>query len=313
MEEEVILYAGRFHPVTVATKAWMTVAQVSNFKEVKSDYNYSGVGELPLLRYQHYLFVQNNIINFLKCAYDLDTDLSEEEKRNGVLIEELCQSRLHPASLQSMWMEPGTSKDFYTTPGNWVSKFLTFPAQKAFFEFEKIKLSHYLKHQHNISTQKDAFLQAESSHKLLSEILGEKPFFHSKENRAEYPRSTDIIVYSYLVEELKNLPDHPHVVYSLKQHPNLVSFVQRMESVLAKLTRVVQLNHSLDLVSPSQSCSEEYFPPKLHMSAGAKTTWEPYRYRSGAKLSPPPEETPSHIKTYISSVAGVLFLFLFLR
>ena len=63
--------------ITIAARAWMDICQVSDWEEVTSGYEYCGISELPVLTYKYHVFGRENILEFLKMAFDINGHLDE--------------------------------------------------------------------------------------------------------------------------------------------------------------------------------------------------------------------------------------------
>mmetsp|Transcript_28665 Transcript_28665/g.28315 ORF Transcript_28665/g.28315 Transcript_28665/m.28315 type:complete len:151 (-) Transcript_28665:172-624(-) len=108
-----------------------------------------------------------------------------------------------------------------------------------------------LKYQYAFSSEENAFIQIHQAHQLLSDKLGSQMFFFEERNRVRFPRSADICIYAYLLEEFVYLQDHPHVTGSLSSFPNLLSFIQRISNTL------LSSNHKKEI--PEYSITYKHF------------------------------------------------------
>ncbi|CAG9313713.1 unnamed protein product [Blepharisma stoltei] len=289
--EDIVLYTygNTYDPVTQIAKLWHSLYELENFQELHSDYYWNGLGDLPILRFNKSFFTNDHILPFLKIAFDCNFDFSEEERLESDLIEEQCISKLHPATTYAKWMEEDTSKNFFYSRGNFFWRLLKLPFEKLSFISEKRHIREYLLRQHNITNRRDCYYQAEKAHELLSQKLGEKPFFFSKPGRREFPRSTDIVVYAYLMEELNHIGDHFNVKDSLSKYENLLGFLKRMDKVISmKSTEDGNINYTLVysyFLQPPSECKEEYFPPKIYFNVLKRPEkfWYTLKYQSGEK------------------------------
>ena len=269
MEQELVLYsfqAQAVDPEAVIARCWVTLGQLPGFREEVSRQRTCGLSALPLVRYGRYFFAHGHILNFFKLAFDLDFDLTAEERKESELLAELCVSRLHPATVYAMWLDASTSKDFFTASRPWPLSLLLSPFVKLRFFLERLQVKSYLERQHRVVSRHDAFRLAEDVHSRLSDRLGSKKFFNSAAGRREYPRSLDIVVYAYLLEELACLPQHAHIKESFDNYPNLRLFLGRMERVLKSMNKSIHDSRFFDLfyVKPPGDNEEIDTPPALH-------------------------------------------------
>lgn len=105
-------------PVTTIVRCWADLCMICGYLETSSAYSWNTAGDLPVLRANEYVIPKENILSFLKAAYNLNSELTEEEEVQTSLIEELCLSKLHPATLYALWVDDTTSKDFRRPPGH---------------------------------------------------------------------------------------------------------------------------------------------------------------------------------------------------
>lgn len=105
-------YSDKYHPVTQIARTWAVLAQIETYSEDTSDYHWNTVGNLPALRYDHHVFAKDHILDFLKIAFDLNFDLTEDERREADLIEEICFSKLHPSTVFAHLID-NNNQDFY--------------------------------------------------------------------------------------------------------------------------------------------------------------------------------------------------------
>lgn len=217
-------------------------------------------------------------------------------------------------------MEDETSKSFFYPTKSWFWNVLTKPASKMSFLLEKRRVREYLVRQHNITTRKEAYYQADKVHELLSRKLGENPFFLSKIGRKMYPRSTDVVVYAYLVEEL-SLGNYSHVKDSLMSYENLLRFIKRMENTLSiskktELIKDFKIIYSY-FVQPPIRIDEEYHSPKLYFNVRniPHTFYEALRYKlRDKKLAQSPQPDVPDNRRYFNTGVGLIFLvFLLIR
>ncbi|CAG9322691.1 unnamed protein product [Blepharisma stoltei] len=318
--EEIVLYSygNIYDPITQITKLWHDLYEIENFQEINSNYYWNGLGDLPVLRFNKSFFTNDHILPFLKITFDSNFDFSEEEKLESDLIEEQCISKLHPATTYAKWMEEDTSKNFFYSRGNFFWRLLKLPFEKLSFIKEKRHIREYLVRQHNIVNKRDAYYQAEKAHEILSQKLGEKPFFFSKAGRKDFPRSTDIVVYAYLMEELNNIGNNVNVKDSLAKYENLIGFLKRMDRVISM--KGGEINNSVYscFAQPPQDCQEEYFPPKIYFNVSKRpeTFWYALKYQSSQKKLHEEKSINKEIfvnRYWNTGVALVFLLFLVAR
>jgi hypothetical protein len=282
------------NPITYIAKAWATLCQIKEYREVESQYDFNGVGSLPVLRHGHYVFQAEHIVDFLRIAYDLDRDLSANEREEARLIEELVYSRLHPATLHALW----TQGDPEHHGKWWLTQLLARPFKKLEHMRARRGLNAYLKQQHSIRSSREAFIQADQVHSRLSKRLGEALFFNSMEGRAEYPRSTDVVVAAYLSSELTYLGSHSHVVDSLDKYQNLKDFYYRVTNILNERCKV----H--DQLLPPEA---QFFPPIYSPAAIKPQDVESLRHRLTCKQPELKQSESPDRSVFLTAAAGLFF------
>lgn len=164
-----------------------------------------------------------------------------------------------------------------------------------------------MKQQHRVISTQRAFLQAEDSHRVLSEKLGASPFFIS--HRC-CPTSADIVAYAYLSYEASHLPRHPHIKESLEKYSNLTAFLARMKRVLSS-----QQEQSVDLEFYVLPPSPEVEHLRVPVEVSFPEELSRFRYRSPRekKYELCFEESSHSRRMYVTSAVGILFLFLLLK
>ena len=216
-----------------------------------------------------------------------------------------------------MWLDADTPKDFFSPEVPFLVRLLTLPYSKMSFAVEKLKVQGFLEMQHHISTTRDAFNAADDVHRKLSDRLGAKRFFFSKENRRDFPRSLDIVVYAYLLEEVTNIPGHTHLRQSLAKYPNLMAFFRTMEAAVAAQKRVVTG------LAPTEekpiNLDQESFTPKLYASPDS---YSPDFFSSLKASTYPAQPIPGKVEpcsqtsskeAYIGGSSLIVLLFLYFR
>ena len=324
MEQELVLHsfqARAVEPEAVLARCWAALGQLPRFREETSEHRSCGLGALPLIRYGRFFFAHGHILNFFKLAFDFDFDLSPEERKESELLAELCVSRLHPATVYAMWMDASTSKDFFAPSQPWPLSWLTSPFLKLRFLWEKAQVKSYLERQHRVLSAQDAFRLADDVHSRLSARLGTAKFFNSAADRRDYPRSLDIVVYSYLLEELANLPEHAHIKESFDKYPNLRLFLARMEQVLSRMGSTIQDIRYYDFfyVKPPGEDEESYRPPALRFNEKLYHSgyFEPERLKQEEAPALPfkPKHVPASAirEGYLVGTGLILLIFLHFR
>lgn len=316
---EVVLYSNAHvaEPVTIITKAWAALYQIDGFTVEPQKASWNSAGELPVVRFNSYVFAKEHIVDFLKQTYDPDVDLTPQERLTGDLLEEFAVGRLHPAVMYSMWMDDSTSKDFFSPQGWWLWNLMSLPSTKLKFMREKAKVREYLSHQHEISSYRDAVFNADFAHRILSEHLGKRQFFFSSEGRKDVPHSTDIVIYAYLAEELLNLPFLSPIIDSLRKYPNLYEFVRRMEATLKLVIKGGLQRTPIEFKYVTDCGMSEIFTPKLYASPHYNDTdfYEKMRFKGsvGVQKQDASDALSKKWQVYISGSAAVLFTFILLR
>lgn len=238
--EDFVLYTEaerpRLHPVHLCVRLYQLFCDMKQLKEEPSGYWWNGAGDLPVLRYGEYVFHESKIIPFLQATFDLDFDLSAQERSHSVLLSELCVSALHPCTLQAMQSLPPMDLPFWPL-----------------LLIERLKQRYhtrwFLTNQHYLVSSQEAQRKVQVTHQQLSECLGTKDFFFTGEGTR--PHSADLVVYAYLKEEVENLPpEHAHIK-SLKGFANLLAFLHRMEKLATSIQpRLLDFSYVQSFVIP---------------------------------------------------------------
>jgi len=295
METATLFYQpDKFDTVSLIAQTWVVLGQIDEFNLVPCKYSTTAAGPLPVIVYKHYVIPKERVLDFLKSAASSNFSLSAEQIHKTELLEELCQSRLHPSTLFMREMLP---------PEDWKSKlvyYLKFP--------KRLSLNAYLEKQHNITGKREAFIQANSVHKLLSEELSDKPFFF-----AETPKSADLVVYCYLLEELYYLKETPHVVDSLYNFPNLVDFLKRMGNLIEHLkeSRVV-CGTVFNYLDKPETVAQT--PPKIRLVERPELL-NSIKFKSGIQLPLKRRETYEESferRMYVTGISATILVFLIL-
>ena len=324
MEEELVLHSFRspraVDPEAVIARCWATLGQLPSFHEVSSAFPTCGLSSLPLVRYGRFFFSHGHILSFFRLAFDLDFDLTPEERKESELLTELCVSRLHPATVYAMWMDARTPKYFFTPEQSLVGSLLSYPLNKVKFWWEKTQIRSYLERQHRVVSDFDAFRLAEDVHSKLSVRLGDQKFFNSAAGRSEYPRSLDIVVYAYLLEEVANLQAHAHIKDSFDHYPNLKAFMTRMETLIRSMNQSPEQAKFYDYfyVPLPSDAPELFFPPKIQVNPKLNDPgfFEPERLK--LTDAPLPAKTDAGKNTavrdgYVAGSGLILLIFLYFR
>jgi glutathione S-transferase len=305
-------------PLTLAVRAWVILCEIPNYTEVPSGYFWNSAGPLPVLLYKHHLIVREKILDFLRLAFNLDSDLPAPSCSLSSLIIEECYSKLHPSTLFALFSSETPPKGLLDAETPWLESLLSLPLSKLRFAFERHRLTHFFSKQHDISSEASALHRCDEAHSTLSSLLGEKPFFASQTGLATFPRSADIVVYAYLKYELQQLPTHPHVASSLAQHPNLLGLVQRVEDTLrakASAARFPVPEIGYNLLQTGDRT--EYLCGRVYQSPieTADQQWGRIVYQLGGEepRRRTKNSTNSVDKGYIVGVAAVLFVFLYFK
>lgn len=303
MDQITLFTSQNFDAISLISKIFHIIYEINNFTYNISSFHWNYASELPNLLYNSTIYDKSQIVSFLKSAFDPNFDLEDSEKIEAEMLEEFCISRLHPATEYVKWMEETSLKEFFYPQGNFLWKILMMPASKLRFVREKRRVLEWLSRQHNITDKHEALLQADKAHKLLSERLGNKPFFFNKPGRSDYPRSTDIVVYAYLVEELFSFRGDFHIKESLINYGNLMQFVGRMEKIIKNKIRVNKLSKWDYCYFGDSSSIEEFYPPKIYLNV----------VRTSSKRCEISQENDSKIQREIWSLLGILLGFLIIR
>jgi hypothetical protein len=304
-------------PLSIITRAWAALYQIDGFAEEAQKSYWNSAGELPVVRYNSYVFSKEHVLDFLRQTFDPDTDLTPQERTTGELLEEYVVGRLHAAVMYAKWMDDATSKDFFAPQGWWLWRLMSLPSTKLKFIREKSKVREYLAQQHEISSYREAAFQAEAVHQLLSEFLGNRQFFFSAEGRRDFPHSTDIVIYAYLADELASLPSTSPLVSTLCKYPNLYEFVRRMEGTLRLVLKAGLQKQSIAFKYATDSGLSEIFTPKLYASPHSSSPdfYKTLRFKgfTGVKRLEPSSTLSKKWQVYISGSAAVLFSFFLLK
>jgi len=235
--DEFVLYTeadcGRLNPVHLCVRLYRLFCDMKQLQEVQTSYWWNGVGDLPVLRYGEYVFHESKVIDFLQATYDLDFDLSAQDRALASLLHELCVSALHPCTLSAQ-----VSHDLPFWPLLLIERFK-----------QRFHKRWFLTSQHYLVSAREACRKVHETHEKLSECLGEKDFFFLGEGAR--PHSADLIVYAYLKEELSNLPKEHEHIKSFEQFPNLVAFVNRIEKLATQVQpRLLDFSHVQQFLIP---------------------------------------------------------------
>lgn len=301
-------------PITFIAKAWATLCAIEEFSEEISEFDWGSAGGLPVLRCNGQVYTRSHILDFLKAAFDINQDLEANERLEADLLEELVYSQLHPATQHAIWVEGCQLPD---SP-SWLERLISRP-YKAYKQFtNRNSVRSALTHQHHIKCPKSALYNADLVHQKLSERLGTKRFFFSKEGRPEHPRSTDIVVAAFLNEERGHLESHPHCTKSLAKYPNLIEFLNLINKIcFERSNQSPSANPLLSHIYVSPPKYPEvsaFYPPQIHFSKEALAASKHYCYVSG-QAPPALQSETEHKKRrfYVTGIAGVLFTFFILK
>jgi hypothetical protein len=297
--DEFVLYIeadrARVNPVHLCMRLYQLFCDMKQLKEVPTSYWWNGAGDLPVLRYGEFVFHQSKIIPFLQETFDLDFDLSAQERALSSLLHELCVSALHPCTLFALAAFPDLP--------SWPLLLLERLKQRFHTRW-------FLTNQHYLVSAQEACRKVQETHERLSKCLGEKDFFFRGEGAR--PHSADLIVYAYLKEELANLPKEHEHVKNFEKFPNLVAFMGRIE----KLATQVQ-PRLLDFSNVQQFL----IPPPLAPLSLPLVYPRPSRDYSGlrsiSKGAEPPargaEDYGLSRRGYVTGTSVILLLYLFFK
>ena len=142
------------------------------------------------------------------------------------------------------------------------------------FPYKSYNVLNYLKFQHGITDSDKAFLLADETHRILSQLLGQNKYFSSHFQRLERPRSVDFIVFAYLYEEICNLSGFTHVDDSLNNYPNLVEFLKNIQNDIKELKDFGDADRVLD---------ENWLKIRAFQSGGKLKPLETQEYQDGRR------------------------------
>ncbi len=120
-------------PTTLLARSCAVLYENEGYTEVRSKYGWCGFGDLPVLYYQNQVIAKEQIVEFFKSAYDINSDLNPADLSKSDLLEDICKAKLHPALMYSMWIEKDTPKTFFTPPGSLVWRLASLPYYKVRF------------------------------------------------------------------------------------------------------------------------------------------------------------------------------------
>lgn len=302
-------------PISIAVQTWLSFSEFK-YSEKVSGYYWNTAGELPVLQYKHFVLPKYSILHFLRSTFDLDEDLSQSEKEESRMIQEMCIAELEPAIQHALWTEENVSKEFFTAHGSFWEKLFCGPSNKINFTFEKNRITEHLRKDCGLETPENALAMCKRVHKTFSVILGDKNFFFSNCERAEYPRAADVVVYSFLKYQLQVLSDHIQVKQSLLSFPNLMTLIERVESALQLKVKAGIISPPFPLLSTQQD-SQEFYCPKIYESPLESTNQElvPIIYKCPGDLPTIRKHTEANLSTrvYITGVSLSLFFFFYLK
>ncbi|CAG9330337.1 unnamed protein product [Blepharisma stoltei] len=317
MEQDLVIYkkSDNYDPVIQIVRCWVTLYQIRGYKECESGHNWNKIENLPVLRYEKSIFGKEHVLEFLKSAYDINFNLTEEEKKESSLMEELCISRINPATRYAMWNEQNRKIQNETGSNNFWSILIKL-LENLGLAVKKPNEKESLKYQYAFSSEENSFNQVHQAHQLLSEKLGNQTFFFEERNRARFPRSADISIYAYLLEEFEYLHDHPHVTESLNSFPNLLSFVQRISSILLSSNQKKEIPEYSIIYRHFANIQEDefYYPPTIQIKPYQESNWELIKYKFQDKsldLKDSTKDTKRRI--YVVSISAILFFIIYLK
>lgn len=223
MEIALYKFKEKYNPIAYLCEIWCKLYGI-DLQIVYSSFSWSSAGTLPVLRVNQYVYTTENIIPILKTLLNIDEDLKEELLPTYSMIEEICTSRLHSSTLYKIWVPSEVSKYFAYYQTGYVGRVVN----SLKHIFIKKNILNYLAY-HGVTSDLQAFIAAESSHKILSQVLGNHRYFSTQHSGVQRPHSVDLIVYVYLFEELSNLVGSTHIEDSFANYPNLQNFVKNIE------------------------------------------------------------------------------------
>ena len=275
-------------PVRLLVRLYRVFCDLKELTYEPSAYWWNGAGDLPVLRYGACVFPKDRILDFLKLTFDLDFDLPQREKLQSELLQELCVSALHPATVAAM-EQCGSLLSWDT---------LTWPLWLAERIRRKFITKWFLQRHHYLVSPEEALRKVEETHAALSEWLGLQPFFFA--STSPRPRSADLVVYAYLKSEATNLPEtHPHL-HSLRKYPNLTVFMEKMDDLV------------LMIVDPEHAKGQKRMPllcdrkePDYARLKAISGTEQPARWLN--------DDGGLERRGYVTGTCAILFLFLFFK
>lgn len=221
---DLVLYTHKhekLHPVSLFTKSLCKLSNIP-LKVVRSQYSWTCVGDLPVLKLNQFLFPSHRIIQVLKKIIDVDGEVETGELNRNLLIEEVLFKKLHAgtAFLRSFPFTP-SDQFFGLFEGFW--RFVGWTTRLRVDEGSYVKFSN----------EKQVFGAFEETYKILSEALMGNELF-SGDKRKLGIRTIDLVVYSYLKEHLFYLEMFENVQEGIGKYKGILNFILRVEERLCK-------------------------------------------------------------------------------
>ena len=287
MELVLYTYKEKYNPLSHLCKIWCKLYNITLHIE-ESSYNWCSIGDLPVLRFNQYLFPSESIAQVLHTLFDIDHDFSQSSSNAYKTLEEYCVNKLHQATQYAIWIPSDTSKYFTSMQSSYFAKLLNI-LKLPYLKKEK---SSSLKDRYGIASSYQAFQVAHEAHILLSQVLGERKYFSSEHSITERPHGIDLIVYVYLFEELCNLSGNLHVEDSLRTFPNLIRFMESMR----------------EEIEQEHTYSE-------HLKIKVEENWlKGKAFKSGRKFEAAKNmDKASSRQTFVTIFAGVILTFLWVN
>lgn len=213
---------GEFNPVFLFTKCLSEYLGLEVTLEA-CKFSWSAAGSLPVLQVGNFFIATFDIIPVLSKISGIDLGLSDLGQVENKLISDLCLYKIHPntqraASYLSIYSSLALSTS------NTIKRFLKNPLKSC---LSALGINEGAKNYMKL------FEEAEKNHQMLSEILDGANFFCDKFEDESRVRSSDLIVYCYLKEEIECLSKEFHVTESLNKIENLRGFLERIDSLIA--------------------------------------------------------------------------------